>query len=409
MSNIELWKPKRSSDSVSPLDMAEPIAQQLTALETEGVFTYDALHQETVLVVAPLMCIVCDNPRASVLLNQLGSAALKHCPQCMTTRKEDPDTVCAPRMKAVALQQIAQISTLLTEALKSFVGRDFKGWMQMALFIISLYLSDGQKEVLLALSKVFKIAYCDFFKPILLDEWKRVCQGFVSAAKQHMPSLLEKQKTHLILHLVDSSSPSTRMSGRTMCLGTDWPLAGISQNVSVLCNICVTYVMHTTTLDHMLQCGMQYDIVLGMFALTDEVVEHRAIVSQSTVLVNSGDYVELVVPQCNMKYGILLATFKCTDGTAHCLVQGFHELTLSDGREMVNDYDCPLLDLSTTIFCTTGNNVQRPVSFVHECSATCLCKETGTSRRSVEREIVEEDTLVFEHDWKNTMYCYCTL
>ena len=74
-----------SSDSVSPLDMAEPIAQQLTALETEGVFTYDALHQETVLVVAPLMCIVCDIPRASVLLNHLGSAALKHCPQCMVS------------------------------------------------------------------------------------------------------------------------------------------------------------------------------------------------------------------------------------------------------------------------------------------------------------------------------------
>ena len=37
---------------------------------------------------------------------------------------------------------------------QSFIGRDFKGWMQMALFIISLYLSDGQKEVLLALSKV---------------------------------------------------------------------------------------------------------------------------------------------------------------------------------------------------------------------------------------------------------------
>ena len=74
-----------SFDSVSPLDMAEPIAQQLTALETEGVFTYYALHQETVLVVAPLMCIVWDNPRASVLLNHLGSAALKHCPQCMVS------------------------------------------------------------------------------------------------------------------------------------------------------------------------------------------------------------------------------------------------------------------------------------------------------------------------------------
>ena len=59
---------------------------------------------------------------------------------------------------------------------------------------------------------------------------------------------------------------------------------------------------HTNTLDHMLQCSMQSDIVLGMFALTDEVVEHRAIVSQSTVLVNSGDYVELVVPQCNVSH-----------------------------------------------------------------------------------------------------------
>ena len=75
-----------SSDSVSPLDLSEPITQQLTALETEGVFnTFDASHQETVLVVAPLMCIVCDNPRASVLLNHLGSAALKHCPRCMVS------------------------------------------------------------------------------------------------------------------------------------------------------------------------------------------------------------------------------------------------------------------------------------------------------------------------------------
>ena len=37
---------------------------------------------------------------------------------------------------------------------QSFVGRDFKGWTQMALFILGPYLSDGQKEVLLAYSKV---------------------------------------------------------------------------------------------------------------------------------------------------------------------------------------------------------------------------------------------------------------
>jgi hypothetical protein len=57
---------------------------------------------------------------------------------------------------------------------------------------------------------------------------------------------------------------------------------------------------HATTLGHLLQCGMQYDIVLGMFALTDKVLEHRSVVSQNTVLVSSGDHVELVISQCNV-------------------------------------------------------------------------------------------------------------
>ena len=37
---------------------------------------------------------------------------------------------------------------------QSFLGRDFKAWAQMAIFIISPYLDEGQKAVLLCLSKV---------------------------------------------------------------------------------------------------------------------------------------------------------------------------------------------------------------------------------------------------------------
>ena len=37
---------------------------------------------------------------------------------------------------------------------QSFVGRDYKGWMQMALFILVPYLSLNQKKVWLYLSKV---------------------------------------------------------------------------------------------------------------------------------------------------------------------------------------------------------------------------------------------------------------
>ncbi|KAL5473641.1 hypothetical protein EMCRGX_G028149 [Ephydatia muelleri] len=62
------------SDSVAPLDLSSPIAEQLTALEQEGVEVFDAFLQQMVLVMAPLICIACDNPRASELLNHLGSS-----------------------------------------------------------------------------------------------------------------------------------------------------------------------------------------------------------------------------------------------------------------------------------------------------------------------------------------------
>ena len=73
------------SDSVSPLDLSGPIAQELTTLETEGTLVFDAYFQEVVLVIAPLIVIVCDNPRASDLVNHLGSKALKYCRICMAS------------------------------------------------------------------------------------------------------------------------------------------------------------------------------------------------------------------------------------------------------------------------------------------------------------------------------------
>lgn len=75
------------SDSVSPLDMARPISEELARLENEGVEMYDYQSQENVLVVAPLMLIICDNPRASELVNHLGSTANKFCRICEVCSK----------------------------------------------------------------------------------------------------------------------------------------------------------------------------------------------------------------------------------------------------------------------------------------------------------------------------------
>ena len=55
------------SECVCPLDMSKPISEDLVKLEHKGVIVYDALYKEMVLVIAPLMCIICDNPRASEL------------------------------------------------------------------------------------------------------------------------------------------------------------------------------------------------------------------------------------------------------------------------------------------------------------------------------------------------------
>ena len=48
------------SECVCPLDMSKPISEDLV----KRVIVYDALYKEMVLVIAPLMCIICDNPRA---------------------------------------------------------------------------------------------------------------------------------------------------------------------------------------------------------------------------------------------------------------------------------------------------------------------------------------------------------
>jgi hypothetical protein len=103
---------------------------------------------------------------------------------------------------------------------KSFVGRDYKAWAQMAIFILHPYLSSGQKKVLLSLSKVvhdnecfkplsfifmqvFHAAYCCHFEPSQAEELRHICQEYVDNCMAHMPELVHKQKTHYLLHLVD--------------------------------------------------------------------------------------------------------------------------------------------------------------------------------------------------------------
>lgn len=70
------------SDVASAVDMAQGIVPELLSAE-EGIEAYDALTKQQIIVLSPVICILADNPRASELLNHLGSSARKYCRMCM--------------------------------------------------------------------------------------------------------------------------------------------------------------------------------------------------------------------------------------------------------------------------------------------------------------------------------------
>ena len=51
--------------------MTPPIVDELKLLKTDGIVAFDAFLQVKVSVVAPVMCVICDNPRASEVTNTL--------------------------------------------------------------------------------------------------------------------------------------------------------------------------------------------------------------------------------------------------------------------------------------------------------------------------------------------------
>ncbi len=64
------------------LTLAEPLVENLLQLEG-GVTMYDALLEQVILVTAPVMFIMADNPMSSDMCNHRGSSAKLFCRMCM--------------------------------------------------------------------------------------------------------------------------------------------------------------------------------------------------------------------------------------------------------------------------------------------------------------------------------------
>lgn len=70
-----------ASNICRAMEMVEPIVADLLRLE-EGVVMFDATLKQSVLVVAPVLCVIADNPRASDITNHIGNSGNRFCRMC---------------------------------------------------------------------------------------------------------------------------------------------------------------------------------------------------------------------------------------------------------------------------------------------------------------------------------------
>ena len=79
------------------------------------------------------------------------------------------------------------------------------------------------------------------------------------------------------------------------------------------------------------------------------------------------------------------------------------------GTVLHNDFDCPLLTLTTNIFIVPSHLILTYVSVIHQCTNTCTIVSQLTSLTQ-EREQVNQERLFLNHDLSNDLYClnvYC--
>ena len=93
------------------------------------------------------------------------------------------------------------------------------------------------------------------------------------------------------------------------------------------------------------------------------------------------------------------------------LIQPFEQLKVNE-ENILNEFDCPLLQLEEKLINIPPNSIMHICSIMHECTKTCKCKQsTKHSLEFIEWEnIPSRKKYVYHHDIDNTMYAlnvYC--
>lgn len=88
---------------------------------------------------------------------------------------------------------------------------------------------------------------------------------------------------------------------------------------------------------------------------------------------------------------------------AICIVKHFKEVFDEYGRLVTDKFDCPLLMKTSDLYDLPTIDVNLPVSVIHTCTNTCKVHQ-GPSSVLVERETVDSNTFVMDHDSTNSSY-----
>lgn len=78
-------------------------------------------------------------------------------------------------------------------------------------------------------------------------------------------------------------------------------------------------------------------------------------------------------------------------------------------NQLLNEFDCPLLELTHKLAVVPSTAILTVASIVHECTPTCQYIYSNISKR-IEMEDIQCKKLVYIHDKQNTLYSlniYC--
>ncbi|KAL5474767.1 hypothetical protein EMCRGX_G026770 [Ephydatia muelleri] len=104
-----------ASNKAPLMEMVVPLVQEFNALEREGIVVFNAFLQCKVIVVAPILNFLCDNPSGAEICSQLGATAVMYCRICTVDVSTGLQGIGNLRTKTDTVAQIALIKSLPTK------------------------------------------------------------------------------------------------------------------------------------------------------------------------------------------------------------------------------------------------------------------------------------------------------